>query len=44
MPKISNRQKLSKQFQNIIFLAAITDDNELAEEFCENQALLQSNR
>jgi hypothetical protein len=44
MPKTSNRQKLIKQFQKVIFLAAITDDHELAEEFLENQALLQSTR
>jgi hypothetical protein len=44
MPRISSRQYLKQQFENIIFLAAITDDDELAEEFLEYKALLLSHR
>jgi hypothetical protein len=44
MPRISKRQKLQKQFQSLIFLAAINEDDKLAEEFLENQALLLSIR
>ena len=44
MPKISERQNLLKQFQQITFFSAIFDDNEVAEEFCEYEALLLSHR
>ena len=44
MPRTSERQKLLRQMRSITFLSAVWGDDEVAEEYLENEAMLLSYR